>query len=342
MFIYRSLLFLLLVLLTFIMPCSQSLYGQREQPLLLSGSSAGAGKLMLGAVDRLVISANGRWQEIPAPDGVLFSPGAWLFDGDNLFAGTNGFGLYKNSSPVNGSDSSGNNIKSISYLGQKNGLAGNIVTALEKVENNLWVGTDGGLSLIEGGKVISFSQWNSDLPGGSVSHLLSASSGGGVWVVTREGGALVNKDLSVLPWSIKGTPPPAGKIMDLALWDDGGLVVAGINSLYSFKEEWSKVDFNFTPVSLLWIPSKGLLMSTVKGLFILEDLRRPPKQVFTTDKITSMALSGDGLWITTDKGVRVAGSVNFLPDVPLARDNIPLAGDNVPFAGDNIPLSGGY
>lgn len=341
MIISRSGLFSLLAFLMCFPYFSSSLYGQREQPLLLSDS--GSGQLMLGAIDRLVIPSNGRWQVVMAPDNVLFSPGAWLLDGGRFFAGTNGLGLYQNSSSFKENSDSVTEREPGSFLDQKSGLAGNIVTAIEKVGSNLWVGTDGGLSLIEAGKVVSFSQWNSALPGGPVSNLLGEPSGNSVWVVTREGGALVSLDLSVVPWSKRGTPPVPGQIMDLAIWNNGSLIVAGINSLYSFQTEWSKIDLDFTAVSLLWIPSKGLIMGTVKGLFILEGPDSNPKQVFTKDKITSMALSGDSLWVTTDDGVRVAGSVKFLPDILVSSGlvgeetsetliggarAIPLAGEN--------------
>ena len=93
MYFHKALIFCLVTALLGLGFCSQPLSAQEEQPLLLSASLGG--RLMLGAIDRLVIPAKGQWQVTNAPSGVSFSPGVWLYDGINLFAGTAAHGLYR-------------------------------------------------------------------------------------------------------------------------------------------------------------------------------------------------------------------------------------------------------
>mgnify|MGYP001550467151 FL=1 len=292
--------------------CSALLFAQNGQ-MALRLPAATNSALMLGAANRLVVPQGRQWRLVMAPVDARFAVGAFYRQGETIYAGTEGKGLYRSL----GQDS-------LKFFTRKHGLAGDVVTAVTGDEKRLYVGTEGGLSIFEDPVFVTFTPENSALPGASVTHI-ELDGEGGVWVVTRDGGARVKADDTVEPWPLGDNAPPK-YVTAISPWPQVGLAVASTQALHIlYQGQWIKRTLAFTPLSVLALPQGGLALGSLDGVFYLSRVDEKPRQLGQSRGVTSLALASSQLWVSTQSGVSVVGRLGDLglrQQSPLPRNSL--------------------
>jgi signal transduction histidine kinase/ligand-binding sensor domain-containing protein/CheY-like chemotaxis protein len=135
------------------------------------------GGLWVGSDGGLSIYEEGRFVNLPAPDGFAkFRVRAVLDDGEDVFVGTQGAGLYR-------LDSS-----SLKLAARLDGIRGHAVYALCKDRHGqIWVGTDEGLFVVDHGSVTP-ATGRLGISGTTTVRLIHEDAAGRIWVATETDG----------------------------------------------------------------------------------------------------------------------------------------------------------
>jgi len=183
------------------------------------------GGLWVGSDGGVSFYEEGRLRTLPAPPGFAnFRVRAVLEDGDDVFVGTQGAGMYRLDS------------RSLDLAARIDGIRGHAVYALCKDRlGHIWVGTDEGLFVIDHGTVTPATV-RLGISGTTTVRLIYEDAAGGIWIATETDGLFLLGQSAVRRFTTANGLPSAwitaihedergviwlGTSTGLAVWRDG-------------------------------------------------------------------------------------------------------------------------
>ncbi len=185
----------------------------------------GRGGLWVGSDGGLSIYSEGRFVNLPAPSGFAnLRVRAVLDDGDEVFVGTQGAGMYRL------------DPSSLKLTARIDGIGGHAVYALCKDRlGQIWVGTDEGLFVIDHGRVTAANA-RLGITGNTTVRIIHEDADGKIWIATETDGLFLMDKSTVRQFTAASGLPNAwvtaiyedehgviwlGTSNGLALWRDG-------------------------------------------------------------------------------------------------------------------------